>query len=137
MSQSQVGTLEGRFEKAYQELVSLLQEKHKGSSSEHGGIYTYILSSADMFTGLTLSSDGAWGGKVGMMGYEVAHSPESLAAEYAFLVDEGFNKIHRKYDLLDKEGDRAKQEYLENHYARLLEEFAVELEKVLQTYKEG
>ena len=81
---------------------------------------------------LMLGSDGKWGGKMDMIGYDIDESPDTdiLIREFAAIKDEAYQAIQFLAD--DDKGEATREQYLQQNRERLLQGLVTEMEARLQ-----
>lgn len=127
---------EARYFATKDELVKQMAITYQESLQQYSGVVIRILTNE--WDGgsqtLMLGSDGKWGGKMDMMGWDIGENPDTsiLIREYAEIKDKEYQAIR----FPDDEVEEAKREqYLEENRERLFQGLVSEMEARLQELK--
>ena len=126
--------LETRFTALKDELVKRIGMTYQEHLQHHSGVVIRVLTNErdGGSQALMLGSDGKWGGKMDMIGYDIGESPDTdiLIREFAAIKDEAYQAIQFLAD--DDKGEATREQYLQQNRERLLQGLVTEMEARLQ-----
>ena len=128
MTTQQIEELEARFDTVFVTLVEKIEQIRKRDLPEYPLISMIVISGDGNMTGLVLSSDGSFSGKMDMLGYDLSGGLPAFIETFALLLDQGYQEI------LIRDDEQMRQQYLKENNVRLLEEFVNKLEEFAASF---
>ena len=129
--------LETKFVALKGELIKQIGITYQENLQQYAGVVIRVLTNEwdGGSQALMLGSDGKWGGKMDMMGWDIGESPstDTLIREYAEIKDEGYQAIRLSDD--DEAEEVKREQYLQENRGRLFLGLVTEMEIRLQGLK--
>src|SRR3989344_3658955 len=129
--------LETKFVALKGELIKQIGITYQEDLQQYVGVVIRVLTNEwdGGSQALMLGSDGKWGGKMAMMGWDIGESPstDTLIREYAEIKDEGYQAIRLSDD--DEAEEVKREQYLQENRGRLFLGLVTEMEIRLQGLK--
>ncbi|OGM75788.1 hypothetical protein A2382_00200 [Candidatus Woesebacteria bacterium RIFOXYB1_FULL_38_16] len=132
VSTQQIEELEARFDTVYVALVEKIEKIRKSGYPEYPVISVCVISGDGGKSGLVVSSDGSFSGKMdmlGMRGYLLSGGLPVFVEAYALFMDLGYQEI-----LIRDDNEQELQQYLQDNNVRLLTEFVSKLEEYAASF---